>query len=183
MLGGKTLKGALRSSFVKRGRTKMSEEDDVAKEVSLFKSIWGILTIILAIVGLGVSVMSFVFKTFPTNSDLEEKAKTFITKQEYFQQEPFNKKVISIEESFKKFKEEALKKDEENKKAFEKELTKARIEAKTERLHLMTMLINIVDRKLVEHPGDKSLTDFRDELCREYNRVRAKLDNNLKELE
>jgi len=183
MLGGKTLKGALRSSFVKRGRTKMAEEDGIAKEVSLFKSIWGILTIILAIVGLGVSVMSFVFKTFPTTSDIEEKGKTYITKQEYFQQEPFNKKVIGIEDAFKKFKEEAIKKDEENKKSFEKELTKARIEAKTERLHLLTLLINIVDRKLVEHPGDKSLTDFRDELCREYARVRSKLDNNLKELE
>ena len=153
------------------------------KEVSLFKSVWGILTIIVAIVGLGVSVMSYVFKTFPTNSDIDEKGKNYITKQEYFQQEPYNKKVLIIEVEFNKFREAAQKKDEENKKSFEKELTKARIEAKTERLHLLSMLINIADRKLVEHPGDKGLTDFREELCREYSRVRSKLDNNLKELE
>ena len=161
----------------------MSDEEGVAKEVSLFKSIWGILTIIVAIIGLGVSVMSFVFKTFPTTSDLEEKAKMFITKQEYFQQEPYNKKVLAIELEFHKFRDESYKKDEETKKSFEKELTKARIEAKTERLHLLTLLINIIDRKLVEHPDDKGLVDFKAELCREYTRVRSKLDNNLKELD
>jgi hypothetical protein len=158
-------------------------DDETAKEVSLFKSVWGILTIIVAIMGLATSVLTFVFKTFPTNSDLEEKSKNFITKQEYFQQEPYNKKVISIEAALNKFKEEAQKKDEDNKKLFEKELTKARIEAKTERLHLISMIISIVDKKMVEHPNDKSLAGFREDLCREYTRVRAKLDNNLKELD
>jgi hypothetical protein len=161
----------------------MAEEDEVTKEVSLFKSIWGILTIILAIVGLGVSVMSFVFKTFPTNSDIEEKLKNYITKPEYFQQEPYARKTIILELAFNKFREESQKKDEENRKLFEKELIKARMEAKTERLYLMALLINITDRKLVENPNDKSLLDFRAELGKEYDRVRDKLANNLKELD
>jgi hypothetical protein len=161
----------------------MGDEDVVKNEVSLFKSVWGILTIIVAIVGIGVSVMSFVFKTFPTNSDMEEKLKNYITKPEYFQQEPYARKTIMLELAFNKFREEAQKKDDEIKKSYEKELTKARMEAKTERLHLLSILINIADRKLVEHPGDKSLIDFRDELYKEYTRVRSKLDNNLKELD
>lgn len=154
----------------------MADEEISTKEVSLFKSVWGILTIIVAIIGLGVSVMSFVYKTFPTNSDIDEKLKTYISKQEYFQQEPYNKKVIIIEEALEKYKEQ-------NSKGIEKELGKARVEAKTERLHLLSMLINIVDRKLIQHPDDKALKEFKEELCREYNRIRAKLDNNLKELE
>lgn len=161
----------------------MSEDSIGVKEVSLFKSVWGILTIVVAIMGLATSVMTFVFKTFPTNTDLDEKMKMYITKQEYFQQDPYAKKTIILEAAFNKFREEAEKKDDVNKKAWEKELTKARIEAKTERLHLLMMLITIVEKKLVEHPDDKGLTSFKEELCREYNRVRSKLDNNLKELE
>jgi hypothetical protein len=154
----------------------MSDEEITKNDISLFKSVWGILTIIVAIIGLGVSVMSFVFKTFPTNSDIDEKFKNYISKQEYFQQEPYNKKVLGIEEALEKYKEQ-------NSKGIEKELGKARIEAKTERLHLLSMLINIADRKIIQYPDDKSLKEFREELCKEYNRVRSKLDNNLKELE
>jgi hypothetical protein len=157
------------------------EDNQSITFTNMFTSVWGILATIVAIIGLGVGVMSFVYKTFPTVGDLNDKAvsiqSTIVPKPEYY------KRVIEIDEKLAKLNEQMVKSDAQTKKDLAQEISKLRVEYRTERLHDILNQLKLIDEKLLIHPEDISLKNFRIMLYKEYDRVRSKLDAGLREME
>jgi len=158
----------------------MAKEQQDSAFTSVFKSVWGVLAVIVTIISLAFGLLNYIYKTFPTNEDL---SKFYISKQEYFQGEPYGKKVMTLTNDIAKLQEESRRKDEELNKRLKEELTKLRIEYRSERLRDILSQLKIIDEKLLTNPNDRSLQSYREMLCKEYDRVQKKLDNNLKDLE
>jgi hypothetical protein len=79
--------------------------------------------------------------------------------------------------------EEFKKKNEYMKKDFAEDITKLRAEYRTERLLDILMRLKVVDESLLKDPDNRILQNYRQFLCKEYDRMQGKLDNSLKELE
>jgi uncharacterized protein YaaR (DUF327 family) len=147
----------------------------------LFKSVWGILAIIVTIVSLTFGVISFLYKTFPTVVDLNDRSDSLkasiVPKPEYY------KKINDIEDRLLSITEEFKKKNEYIRKDFAEDITKLRAEYRTEKLLDILMRIKVVDESLLKDPNNRTLQNYRQFLCKEYDRMQIKLDNSLKELE
>jgi hypothetical protein len=50
-------------------------------------------------------------------------------------------------------------------------------------MHDLSQQLKIVDDKLRDHPEDISLKNYRDAIWKEYNRIRNKIDEGVKEIE
>jgi hypothetical protein len=147
----------------------------------LFKSVWGILAIIVTIVSITFGVISFLYKTFPTVVDLNDRSDSLkasiVPKPEYY------KKINDIEDRLVAITEEFKKKNEYIRKDFAEDITKLRAEYRTEKLLDLLMRIKVVDETLLKDPNNRILQNYRQFLCKEYDRMQIKLDNSLRELE
>lgn len=140
----------------------------------MFKSLWGIVSMIFGGVGALVVIFTFVFNTFATIPDVNEK---FIAKQEYYvklkeTKEPLDKQIKELHDTLEKYK-----------KQYETDIRKARLEYRVERMHDLGQHLKLVDEKLKDHPDDTSLKNYREVVWKEYNRIRNKIDDGVKEIE
>lgn len=161
----------------------MSKADEIIDEViertpvtlpQLLKSVWGIIAAVFGLVGVVITIISFIGNTFPTNSDLVDK---YIAKAEYYTKSRENKDII--EKQIKETNDNL----EKQKKIYEGEIRKIRLEYRVERMHDLGQQLKLVDEKIKDHPEDTTLKNYRESIWKEYNRVRNKIDEGVKDLE
>jgi len=157
----------------------MAEEECVKPSAfeSVFKSVWGVLAVVITIVSLTFGVNNYISKNFPSNDDLrvqiEKLEQILMSKPEFW------KIVRGLEDRLDK----AEKKDEYLKKEFKEDSTKLRAEYRTEKLIDTAMRLKVVDEVLLKDPNNQTLKNYREYLCKEYDRLQNKLDNSLRDLE
>jgi hypothetical protein len=148
---------------------------------AVFKSVWGVLAVIITIVSMTFAVNNYLSKNFPSVGDVKSSLEIIeakiISKPEYY------KKINDLEDRLVAMSEEFKKKNEYLKKDFADDITKLRAEYRTEKLLDILMRLKVVDETLLKDPNNKVLQNYRQFLCKEYDRVQGKLDNSLKELE
>lgn len=140
----------------------------------MFKSLWGGLSLLVSFIAVMVVVATWVFNTFPTNTDLKDK---FVAKQEYYTKlketkEPIDKEIDSLKVEIEKLR-----------KVYESDVRKLRLEYRVERMHDLGQQLKIVDDKLRDHPEDPALKSYREAIWKEYNRIRNKIDEGVKEID
>jgi len=129
----------------------------------MFKSLWGVLSMLVSFIAVMVVVTTWVFNTFPTNDDLAVK---YISKAEYWP------KHGELKIDLDKFKKQV-----------ETDIRKLRLEYRVERMHDLGQQLKIVDDKLRDHSDDPALKTYREAIWKEYNRIRNKIDDGVKEIE
>lgn len=129
----------------------------------MLKSLWGVLSMLISFIAVMVVVTTWVFNTFPTNDDLNIK---YISKSEYWPKH--NELKVDLD----KFRKQV-----------ETDIRKLRLEYRVERMHDLGQQLKIVDDKLRDHPDDPALKTYREAIWKEYNRIRNKIDDGVKEIE
>lgn len=140
----------------------------------MFKSLWGVLSMLVSFVAVMIVVTTWVFNTFPTNTDIKEK---LIGKQEYYTKLRETKDPIDKEIDMLKLELEKIKKQ------YESDVRKLRLEYRVERLHDLGQQLKLVDEKLNHAQDDLALKNYREALWKEYNKIRSKIDDGVKEIE
>jgi hypothetical protein len=140
----------------------------------MFQSLWGLISVAIGAVGIFVMITTWVFSTFPTNSDLTDK---YITKAEYYTKLRENKEVL--EKEIKSLTEAV----EKTRKQYDTDIRKLRLEYRVERMHDLGHQLKLVDEKLNHAQDDLALKNYREALWREYNKIRGKIDDGVKEIE
>jgi len=156
---------------------------DESAFTTVFKSVWGVLAVIVTIVSMTFAANNYISKNFPSMWDLEEKLRSYISKQEYFTGEGFGKRVDNLTKEFNIYRDNDQKKTVDMEKQLADEIAKLRVEYRMEKLLDLTMRLKIVDETLLKEPNNRTLNNYRDYLCKERERLQNKLDNSLKDLE
>ena len=155
--------------------------DQESAFTAVFKSVWGVLAVIITIVSMTFAVNNYLSKNFPSTGDVKSSLDLIeakiIPKPEYY------KKINDLEDRLAAMSEEFKKKNEYLKKDFADDITKLRAEYRTEKLLDVLMRLKVVDETLLRDPDNPVLQKYRQFLCKEYDRIQIKLDNSLKELE
>ena len=140
----------------------------------MFQSLWGLISVGIGAIGVFVLVTTWVFNTFPTNSDLTDK---YIQKAEYYTKLRENKEVL--EKEIKSLTEVV----EKTRKQYDTDIRKLRLEYRVERMHDLGYQLKLVDEKLNHAQDDLALKNYREALWKEYNKIRGKIDDGVKEIE
>jgi hypothetical protein len=156
---------------------------DESAFTAVFKSVWGVLAVIITIVSMTFAANNYISKNFPSIWDLDEKLKSYVSKQEYFTGEGFGKRVDNLTKEFNIYRDNSSKRDVDMEKEFLEEISKLRAEYRMEKLLDLTMRLKIIDETLMKDPDNKTLQNYRMYLCKEHDRIQSKLDNSLKDLE
>jgi len=140
----------------------------------MFQSLWGLISVGIGAIGVFVLVTTWVFNTFPTNSDLTDK---YIQKAEYYtklreNKESHDKEVRNVNEIIEKIR-----------KQYDTDIRKLRLEYRVERMHDLGQQLKLIDEKLNHAQDDLALKNYREALWREYNKIRGKIDDGVKEIE
>jgi hypothetical protein len=140
----------------------------------MFQSLWGLISVGIGAIGIFVLVTTWIFNTFPTNLDIKEK---YIVKQEYYTKlretkEPIDKEIDSLKIELEKVK-----------KQYESDVRKLRLEYRVERMHDLGQQLKLIDEKLNHAQDDLALKNYREALWKEYNKIRSKIDDGVKEIE
>jgi len=140
----------------------------------MFQSLWGLISVGIGAIGVFVLVTTWVFNTFPTNSDLTDK---YIQKAEYYtklreNKESHDKEVRNINEIIEKIR-----------KQYDTDIRKLRLEYRVERMHDLGQQLKLIDEKLNHTQDDLALKNYREALWKEYNKIRGKIDDGVKEIE
>ena len=140
----------------------------------MFQSLWGLISVGIGAIGIFVMVTTWVFNTFPTNSDLTDK---YITKAEYYtklkeSKELHDKEIRNANDIIEKIR-----------KQYETDIRKLRLLYRVDRMHDSAQQLKVLDEKLKDNPNDVSIKSYRDMIYNEYNRIRNKIDDGVKDAE
>jgi hypothetical protein len=138
----------------------------------MFQSLWGLISVGIGAIGIFVIVTTWVFNTFPTNSDLTDK---YIQKAEYYtklkeSKDLHDKEIRNANDIIEKIR-----------KQYETDIRKLRLLYRVDRMHDLAQQLKVLDEKLKDNPSDISIKSYRDMIYNEYNRIRNKIDEGVKD--